>query len=224
MPSFNDITGKTFNRLTVISRAENIGRCTAWNCVCSCGNKTVTRSKAIVSGGAKSCGCLQKEVAVALARRMGIKCGKDSGGYKHGDACRGKRTAENSIWAAMRDRCNNPANNNFMHYGARGITVCERWNLFENFIADMGCRPSNKHSIERINNNGNYCAENCKWATRVEQANNTRRNHILIFQGVSDTVAGWANKLGISYTSLNNRIHRGWSTERAITTPVIPRK
>lgn len=105
---------------------------------------------------------------------------------------------EYQVWAAMRQRCSNPNNAKFHHYGGRGIAVCERWTQFEHFYSDMGARPSTHHSLERVNNDGNYEPLNCRWATAVEQARNTRRNRWLTFGGQTQTLSTWAKQLELS--------------------------
>lgn len=122
-------------------------------------------------------------------------------------------------WKSMRRRCENPKDSAYHDYGGRGIKVCERWATFEHFLADMGECPNNLE-IERINNNGNYKPGNCKWATRKEQANNKRSNTLLVYNGKSQTIAQWADELGIIYETLCSRIYRSkWSIEKALTTP-----
>jgi hypothetical protein len=122
----------------------------------------------------------------------------------------------------MKARCLNPAIPNYHLYGGRGIKVCDRWrDSFENFFADMGKAPYRSLSIDRIDNNGGYKLGNCKWSTNEEQANNKRTNHVLTFNGRSQTLAQWADELRIKRVTLQARITRyGWSVERALTTPV----
>ncbi len=108
----------------------------------------------------------------------------------------------------------------FEHYGGRGITVCKRWDDFKSFLEDMGERPSLAYKIERIDNDGNYEPSNCKWATHKEQMNNTRRNHILEWQGKRMNVGQWAEELGINYVTLATRVQRGWPMEKIMTQPI----
>jgi hypothetical protein len=139
---------------------------------------------------------------------------------KHGEAWRTSRTCEYSIWQAMVQRCTNPNNKGYLKYGGRGIGVCDRWREYENFLADMGRRPSDSHSLDRINNDKGYEPSNCRWATLIEQANNTRTNKHLTFRGRTQTVADWAREIGIKQNTLVGRIRKGWSVEKALTAPI----
>jgi hypothetical protein len=134
----------------------------------------------------------------------------------HGDAARSIRggpTVEYRIWTNMLRRCRAGLRN----YGDRGVTVCDRWELFENFLADMGRRPSPDHSLDRIDNDGNYEPGNCRWSTRKEQMRNTRVNRRLTYRGESFTVAEWAERLNINATTIRTRLARGKSIERALS-------
>lgn len=131
------------------------------------------------------------------------------------------RTPEYNVWQLMMQRCFNPKNKRYIRYGARGITVCESWQYFPNFIADMGKRPSDGHSIERKNNNGNYEPGNCYWATRTEQDNNTSKSRFLDHDGKRLTVKQWSDLLGIGEKTIQSRVdHYGWSVSDALTRPV----
>lgn len=125
-------------------------------------------------------------------------------------------TKEFHAWDAMLQRCYNPKHPSYHHYGGRGIKVCKRWTSFECFYEDMGTAPSKLHSIERINNAGNYELSNCIWADKKTQSNNTRRNKLLTYNGRTQTIAQWAEELNIKYDTLYARISRGWSVERAL--------
>jgi hypothetical protein len=142
---------------------------------------------------------------------------------RHGFARSGQKTPEWTAWTRMKTRCLNPGHPAFKDYGGRGITVCERWMTFENFIADMGRRPSNKHSIDRINNDGNYEPSNCRWATRKEQANNRRSSRFLTFEGRTLSCSEWCielSDLNLTSQHIYQRLQMGWSPERILTTPV----
>ncbi len=138
------------------------------------------------------------------------------------------RTPEYKIWIGMKARCNNEKDTGYKNYGGRGIKVCERWiNSFENFYEDMGGRPEGNYSIERKDNNGNYCKENCYWATKKEQANNRRSNRLIEYNGEIHSLSEWESKLNLNRGDLKRRLNRlKWSFEKAITTPFIrkPRK
>lgn len=125
-----------------------------------------------------------------------------------------------TTWVVMKQRCQNPKHHKYPMYGGRGIKVCKRWNLFQNFLTDMGHPPKPGMQIERKNNNGNYTRSNCRWASRKEQARNRRDNHILEFRGLRACFAEWSERTGIKYDNIKNRINNlRWTTERALTTP-----
>lgn len=194
----------------IIKRGDKYGRLTAikfnhqdknankyWLFRCSCGNEKVILVVSVKNGNTRSCGCLRKERATA-----------------HGMA--GTRTYD--IWAGMKERCNNKQKKEYKHYGGRGIKVCNHWNKFENFYKDMGKAPEHM-SIDRINNNGNYEPNNCRWATGIEQANNRRSNHLLTYKGKTQTITQWAGEIGINKITLSGRINSlNWTVERALTT------
>lgn len=140
--------------------------------------------------------------------------------FKHGGARDSGRTPEYAAWSDIKRRCGNPSFKHFKHYGGRGICVCARWLAsFSNFLADVGLRPSKKHSIDRIDNNGNYEPGNCRWATRHEQMSNTRRNHLVTFEGQTRTITDWAKLLDMHPTNLKWRI-ANWGITTAFSTPI----
>ena len=166
----DDLTGFRFGRLTVLSKKKRknvpFG---LWLCQCSCGKKAIVRRQSLVTGDSQSCGCLRQE----KMRKRGLQVGfKPTHGLSS--------TRGYTIWAGMMNRCHNPNLVGYKYYGARGISVCKEWHNVEVFLRDMG-QPPEGMWIERLNNDGNYCPENCKWATPKQQALNKRRG-IKIFQ------------------------------------------
>lgn len=177
-------------------------------CRCVCGNEKLFPVGNVKRGLSKSCGCTRaKRVADSKLR--------------HGQNRKGATTAEYRCWAHIIGRCENPNDNAFGNYGGRGIIVCKRWrDSFEAFFEDMGPRPSPKHSIDRIDVNGNYEPGNCRWAIKFEQDRNKRTNRWVEYQGERLCIKDMAAKHGIERRTLGDRLKRGWSVERAITTPV----
>jgi hypothetical protein len=171
------LTGRRFGRLKVLEFAgsHRVGTKQSarrfWLCRCDCGERIEIRTDQLTHGIAESCGCLQRE----LAAKIGAHTGKTVN-VTHGQARTWPgRSSEYSAWQTMKARCSNPKASNYKLYGGRGITVCKRWrDSFEAFFADMGSKPSPRHSIDRKNTNGNYNKRNCRWATAKEQANNRR--------------------------------------------------
>lgn len=139
---------------------------------------------------------------------------------RHGESQGGGRTVEYHIWEAMTQRCRNPRASGYAGYGARGIAVCERWLTYENFLADVGRRPSPRHSLDRRDNDGDYSPENVRWATPKEQARNRRTTRMLTCGGVTRCLAEWAEFSGINMKALHLRLKRGWPIERAIAEPL----
>lgn len=143
--------------------------------------------------------------------------------YRHGYKSKDDAQSEYVIWNAMRSRCHNPKSPTFERYGARGIVVCDRWREdFLAFLEDMGRRPSPDHSLDRVDNDGNYEPSNCKWSTRSEQARNRRSSRFLELDGVKKTCADWADEYRIAAGTLHNRLKLGWSVRDAITRPTPP--
>lgn len=202
-PKAVDICGKRFGRLVVIERAADLSpRNARWLCQCDCGKTAVVQGGTLKNGSQQSCGCYQRDVVT--------KHGKD-----------GSRV--HRAWVSMRSRCSDPKVPSYKDYGGRGIGVCESWNTFEGFYADMGDVPVGM-SLERIDNSKGYSPENCRWASMEEQNNNRRNNLILQFQGRIQSLTRWAREVGISPISLKSRISLGWDVERALTTPIDKRK
>lgn len=198
---FQDLTSQRFGRWAVIGYAgKNKHGESTWHCRCDCGTTRVVRGRDLASGHSRSCGCLCREITTT-----------------HGMT----GSPEYKSWTGIIKRCTNPNYPNYNYYGGRGITLCKRWrDSFEAFLSDVGPRPSPNHSIDRIDNDGNYEKSNCRWATRIEQQRNSRQNHLITFQGKTRCVAEWAELYGINCTTLRMRLNRGWSIERAFTEPV----
>jgi len=190
-----DITGQRFGMLTVLSRAENGPQGKAmWLCSCDCGDGCIVAGTALRAGARTSC---SKHRTAAQAKAS------------HGHPTHGlSGTPEHRAWASMRNRCNSPAAAAYHDYGGRGIRVCDRWNSFEAFYADMGPRPSPAHSIDRIDNDGNYEPANCRWTTNVEQMRNRRRTRYVRHNGMVATIPAMAGALGITRSSLYNMAAR----------------
>ena len=130
------------------------------------------------------------------------------------------RTPTHNSWVQMRARCNSTTHHAYARYGGRGITVCERWEDFRNFLEDMGERPTGT-TLDRMDNDADYRPGNCRWATKKEQSNNTATNHLLHFDGKSLTIAQWSRELGVDHALIRKRLSHNWSTERALTTPKL---
>ena len=194
----NDITNKKFGRLIAIKFSQIKKRHYYWWFKCDCGKVVEKAKNLVIRGNTKSCGCLNSELA---AQRK----------FTHGKS----KTPVYKIWNYMIKRCNNPKYPYYYDYGGRGIKVCDRWMKFENFYEDMGERPEGK-SLDRIDNDGDYCKENCRWATRMEQNNNKRNNIILTLNGESHTLSDWGRILGIKHNTLSSRYYRGYSVENIL--------
>lgn len=191
---FLDLTGKTFNRWTVLRRAADIPGSTRWLCRCSCGTEREVSSVPLRSGSSRSCGCLRSEENTGT----------------HGHARKGHRTPEYISWQAMISRCRNPNNPSYEEYGGRGIKVAARWSKFENFLADMGPRPQGL-SLDRIHGSKNYTKSNCRWASSREQILNRHTTH-RTSSGVPLIKA--AEAAGISYNAVKQRKAKGWPESR----------
>ena len=140
---------------------------------------------------------------------------------KHGHSKGNKEFPEYGAWKKMKGRCNNRKDKVYKYYGGRGITVCDEWHSFGNFLKDMGKRPSTLHSLDRKDNNGNYEPSNCRWATKVEQATNRRSNRFINFYGTNKTLSEWSKIINISWSALDSRLKNGCSIQKALTTPLI---
>ena len=204
MAKFMDLTDQRFSKLIVISRAVNNTRNTRWNCKCDCGRKCVVTACNLRNGHTKSCGCVR---ALTMGNTFRTHGRTESQSYR--------------TWCGIKARCYKPSASNYYLYGARGVTVCDRWlQSFENFYADMGDPPTKKHSIDRKDNSLGYSPDNCKWSTQIEQANNKGTNVIVTFNGKTQTLAEWARELNLTRSALAYRLKTWPSTERIFLTPL----
>ena len=212
MESKKDLTGQKFFCWTVIKFSSHIGRRPYWECRCNCGTMRAIREDNLKNGESWSCGCLKnkgKPKKIKTTHKINELHGKSS-------------WPEHKVWSNMKGRCYNKNDQDFKYYGGRGISVCKSWrNSFTNFITDMGRRPSPAHSIDRIDNDGNYEPNNCRWATAAVQANNRRNSRILTFDGKSLNVKQWAKTTEISYYEILRRLNEGWPVEQALYAPKV---
>lgn len=207
MGTIRDISGMEFGKLKAIKCVgSDKHRHSKWLCKCDCGKETIVLSDALVRGRQISCGCYGKKVIGNRSRT-------------HGKS----QTKLYSVWMGIKRRCLETSHSQYKHYGGRGITICDEWrDDFESFYEwSMRNGYEDCLTIDRIDTNGNYEPSNCRWATIMEQNNNTRRNHIITFNGESHTIAEWSRITGISAKCIGRRINRdGWSVEQALTKKV----
>lgn len=202
-----DLSGQKFGRLTVIEidlekTKSKPNAATHWRCKCQCGIEKTVRSDHLTQGRIKSCGCLEIE-----ARHW-------SRGLEHGMS----HTKFHCVWTAMKNRCKDKT---FKYYGGRGISVCDRWQDFNNFYDDMYTTYKPGLTIDRKDVNGNYEPDNCRWATRKEQQRNLRSNHREMYRGECLTLAELAEKYNVKGSQLYKRLNAGWSIEEAIEIPPL---
>lgn len=214
--NYIDLTGQRFGKLVVIGRAPN-GNCgqTRWMCECDCGNLTSATSQHLRAGNTKSCGCGKAKFTAEFNRAT-----KTS----HGGASHTNRSRLYKIYTGMKSRCFQKHSRAYKDYGGRGITICNEWlgeHGFENFrdwSLSHGYRDD--LTIDRIDNDGNYSPENCRWVTMKQQTNNTRRNRYLTLNGETHTATEWGEITGINRITIVNRCLAGWTDEEALTIPV----
>lgn len=197
-----DLTGQRFGMLTVVGRAGSVLRpsgrlrCPIWTCLCDCGLTGTPTSENLRTGNTTSCGC------------------------QHGEQHGGRHAVEYEIWCSMRARCDNPKNKAFHNYGGRGIGYDPAWVRFSQFIADVGPRPSDLHSLDRRDNEKGYSKDNCRWATKKEQCNNRRGNRLITALGKTQTLMQWADETGIPQGTIRFRIESLWLPDEAVSMPV----
>lgn len=196
------LTGQRFGKLVVL-RHDRTEREAYWTAVCDCGGSITERGSRLRNGSTIDCGCGKFERASLALRRHGMW-----------------ETRTWNIWSGLRQRTCDPNNKDWNNYGGRGIKCCERWlHSFEAFLEDMGECPSTKHSIERVDHNGNYDPSNCVWATMKQQNRNRRNNRIVLYRGTSMPLAQACEEAGagVDWHKARNRIERhGWAVDRAV--------
>lgn len=206
-----DLTGMRFGRLTVLERQGSNNRGQAlWGCVCDCGNEVVVESWSLRGGNTQSCGCLWKERVRETIQTHGMS-----------------RTSIYHTWESIRKRCGSKKHKNFKDYGGRGISVCSEWiddfQSFYDYVSQLPHFGEPGRELDRIDNDKNYEPGNVRWSTRKEQCNNRRSNLLVTYNGKTQTVTQWAEEVGIPYHTIRERLMRGWSAEKALTTP-LPEK
>lgn len=217
MGKYRDLTGERFGRLTVVAKAQRPPKYANrqfWLVRCDCGNERVLSSGEWNRHARYSCGCYGRELASVRAYKQHLTHGHSSSRLY-------------GIWNAMKQRCNNPNVKEYNFYGGRGIKVCDEWShdytSFERWMLDNGYSEEEKRgkcTLDRIDVNGDYCPENCRLATQKQQANNTRKNRLLTYNGSTKTVSEWADFMGMNANTLRSRLSYGWSVERCLTQPI----
>lgn len=194
------VVGQRFDRWTVVA----VPSYTHAECLCACGKTNTVRAWSLLKGISRSCGCINREISGARVKTHGLTA-----------------SPEYRSWCGIKERCLNSNTKYYADYGGRGITVCDRWlNSFESFYADMGPRPSRSHSIDRIDNDGSYSPENCKWSTKSEQANNKRSTIRFEYQGRTLTVSEAAVISGLHPRTIRARVKAGWPGVHVMEHPV----
>ena len=205
-PRFIDKTGKTYGRLTVLWFAGRRGKERTWACECSCGGYAIVHGGNLVSGNTSSCGCYDNEQTSARSRTHGMI-----------------GTQIYLVWAHIKARCTDKASPDYHRYGGRGIRVeFGRFEEFHSYVStELGDRPSKKHSLDRINNDGNYAPGNLRWATQSEQCRNRCNNHLVIWEGREMPLVEACELVGLTYHTVLSRITKlGWPPEKALSTPI----
>lgn len=198
---FKNLIGLRFNKWTVLRVGENKGKGTgaSWVCICDCGTIRTVRGDVLRLGYSRNCGCVRKVNRIKSVTKHGLLAHK-------------KYTYEYGVWVGMRRRCRNPKDKSYNNYGGRGIIICPQWSSFKIFLDDMGIAPSKNYSLDRINNNGNYEPNNCRWATQLQQALNRRSNVIIQHNGESKVLKEWLTYFGRStaYSLFYKMKKSGW--------------
>lgn len=205
----SELIGQRFGRLVCIEQRGKIGRVRAFLFRCDCGTEKQLAAGSVRSGGTKSCGCLHADNNRTLKRYKGA----------HGEC---HKTPEHRSWQAMLARCTNSSHVAYSNYGGRGIKVCQQWQGkggYAQFLADMGRRPSLAHTLDRINGDGDYEPQNCRWADKATQLKNRRVARLIEVDGEMVNVSVAAERAGISRALLRYRLNKGWPVDRALSTP-----
>jgi len=212
-PRYAVTPGTRFHRLLVTPRTARLpGGHKAWVCECDCGNECLRRPRELLTGDSRSCGCSRTE---SFSRTWREKMASRP-------PVKRKKTPEYQVWTSAKGRCSRKNGKYWNRYGGRGIAMCDKWRRsFGAFLADMGRRPSPQHSLDRINNDGNYEPGNCRWATRREQMQNRSDNSRVTIGGETLVVTEWTRRLGIyeHLAAVYRRIHHGWDPVKALKTP-----
>ncbi len=204
MPKLIDLTSLKFGKLSVMVRlSNNQYGSSQWLCQCNCGKETVVLGCDLTGNKTKSCGCLR---------------------IQHGHNTALKKSKIYIVWGHIIQRCTNLNDKDYHNYGGRRIAVCHRWRKFKNFLIDMGEPPTKQHSIDRINNNGNYCKSNCRWATPKQQARNRKSNRKLSYHNKTQGIVEWRKETGIREYVIRQRLKHHWSIKRTLTTSVRKQK
>lgn len=203
------LLGKKFGRLTVVKKLDSRNYHVHWLCECVCGNFAEVSTGRLNAGQTKSCGCLQKERAAEAKKTHGLYFDEN-----------GKRSKLYRVWGHMNERCSSPTSNAYEDYGGRGIRVCKEWKDYKTFH-EWAISNGYKEglSIERVDNDGNYEPSNCKWIPISKQASNRRNIRYLTLNGRERSLLEWSEEFGLDPSNVRTRLKRGWSVERALTTP-----
>lgn len=205
-----DISGRIYGALTVIGPVSAFAvQKSRWSCRCVCGNIREVPYRKVIKTTSPYCWC-----GVARANLLKNPIMSTTHGFVRQTATPQQRWTRSS-WQAMISRCGEGT-----PYTKKGIEVCEWWKVFENFVTDMGLRPSKNHWIERVDNTGDYCPDNCIWATASQQNRNRCNNALLTFNGVTKCKTQWAEDLGLTYVAIKQRLKKGWSVERTLSEPL----
>ena len=207
MGKLKDLTGEKIGRLTVVARAPNRGKRVYWRCVCECGKQVEVRADMLCDGRQKSCGCYGREMARERALKPSFR--NTTHGMSH--------TRLYTIHCGMMTRCYNKNHMHYRHYGGRGISVCEEWKKFENFsqwASESGYADG--LSIERIDNDGNYCPENCTWIPINDQPKHRRNNTFITVDGEQMTLSECSIRYNIPLSTVIYRAKRGWDVKRRL--------